>query len=124
MLGSILLLYCILTLFGSFLLYRDVEDPGCDPCQGVLNNASCENTGPDVFGAMLGVAFVVQGMSQFGNVGEAFTQAHLAAYKALKAINRKTGAEEEIIYHDLDDDLGSTTHSKNRKTAYNSPKTN
>jgi hypothetical protein len=30
MLGSFLLLYAILTLYGTFLLYEDVEDTGCD----------------------------------------------------------------------------------------------
>jgi ATP-binding cassette, subfamily B (MDR/TAP), member 1 len=54
MLGTFMLLYCILTLFGSFLLYRDVRSDGCDPSASVTNNATCETDGPGVFGAMLG----------------------------------------------------------------------
>jgi len=63
---------------------------------------------------MLGIAFAAQGVSQFGNFGEAFTQARVAAYDALQAINRKPGAPEEKIYAKPgeDDDLGTTTHSK------------
>jgi ATP-binding cassette subfamily B (MDR/TAP) protein 1 len=52
MLAFFLALYAVLTLFGSALLYRDVEDTGCDPSGGVQGHFSCENSGPDVFGAM------------------------------------------------------------------------
>lgn len=113
MLGSFLLLYCILTLFGSFLLYRDIEDTGCDPSGGVPNNETCSNAGPDVFGAMLGVAFAAQGVSQFGNFSEAFTHARVAVHDALQAINRKPGTPEEKVYAKPgDDDIGTTSHSK------------
>jgi ATP-binding cassette subfamily B (MDR/TAP) protein 1 len=116
MLGSFLLLYAILTLYGSSLLYKDVEETGCDPSDGVEGNETCESSGPAVFGAMLGVAFAGQGISQFGNFSEAFTQARIAAYEALHAINRKPGAPEEIIYRTAeDDDLNTTTHSKKSK---------
>jgi ATP-binding cassette, subfamily B (MDR/TAP), member 1 len=56
MLGSFMLLYCVLTLYGSFLLYRDVQDEGCDPSGGLgdLGNGTCDSSGPEVFGAMLG----------------------------------------------------------------------
>lgn len=65
---------------------------------------------------MLGVAFAAQGVSQFGNFSEAFTQARVATHDALQAINRKPGAPEEIIYRTAeDDDLGTTTHSKKSK---------
>jgi len=50
MLGSFLMLYCILTLFGTFLLYRDIDEDGCDPSKSVYDNDPCTNTGPDVFG--------------------------------------------------------------------------
>jgi ATP-binding cassette, subfamily B (MDR/TAP), member 1 len=52
--GSFMLLYCILTLFGSFLLYRDVRSDGCDPSSSVIGNPACETDGPSVFGAMIG----------------------------------------------------------------------
>jgi hypothetical protein len=49
-----MLLYCVLTLYGSSLLYKDVEDDGCDPSDGVAGNVTCQSSGPDVFGAMMG----------------------------------------------------------------------
>jgi ABC-type multidrug transport system fused ATPase/permease subunit len=65
-----------------------------------------------------GVAFAAQGVSQFGNFSEAFTQARVAAYGALQAINRKPGSPEEIIYRTEEEDIGSTTHSKNTGTKH------
>jgi ABC-type multidrug transport system fused ATPase/permease subunit len=63
-----------------------------------------------------GVAFAAQGISQFGNFSEAFTAARVAAYDALKTINRRQGASSETIYRKPgDDDLGTTTHSKRSK---------
>lgn len=63
------MLYCVLTLYGSSLLYRDIAADGCDPSGGVKDNMTCESSGPDVFGAMLGVAFagslVISGVASF-----------------------------------------------------------
>jgi ATP-binding cassette subfamily B (MDR/TAP) protein 1 len=116
MLGSFLLLYCILTLFGTSLLYKDVKDTGCDPSDGVSDNVTCDSSGSGVFGAMLGIAFAAQGVSQVGNFFEAFAIARVAAYEALQAINRNPGSEGEIIYRtEEDDDLNTTTHSKKSK---------
>ena len=62
---------------------------------------------------MLGVAFAAQGISQFGNFSEAFTNARVAVHDALLAINRKPGSPEEKVYAKPgDDDIGTTTHSK------------
>ncbi|KAL7567824.1 hypothetical protein ACA910_000571 [Epithemia clementina (nom. ined.)] len=114
MLGTFMLLYAALTLYGASLLYKDVEETGCDPSDGVEGNATCDNSGPDVFGSMLGVAFAGQGISQFGNANEAFTAARTAVYDALVAIHRKPGAEQEIIFREEDDadELGNTSHSR------------
>lgn len=98
MLGSFMVLYCVLVLYGASLLYKDIEDSGCDPSGGVSDNFSCDNTGAAVFGAMLGIMFAAQGVSQVGNCTEAFAEARTAAYAALQAINRKPGAVEEIVY--------------------------
>ena len=112
MLASFLFLYFILTLYGTSILYNEVRGDGCDPSDSVSSNTACDNTGANVFGAMLGIAFAAQGASQFGNFSEAFVEARIAAYEALKAINRKQGAPEEIIYRADDDDIGSTSHSR------------
>jgi ATP-binding cassette subfamily B (MDR/TAP) protein 1 len=111
MMGSFLCLYAILSLYGTALFYRDIDDTGCDPSAGVAGAVSCESTGPDVFGAMLGVAFAAQGVSQFGNFSEAFTQARVAVYEALQTINRLPGAPEKKIFKPKDDALSTTTRS-------------
>lgn len=114
MLGSFICLYAILCLYGTFLLWKDVVDSGCDPSAGVSDNATCENAGPDVFGAMLGVAFAAQGISQVGNFLETFAAAKVSTYNALKAIRRTVGAPEETIYHEEDnkeDSMAETSRS-------------
>lgn len=117
MLGSFLFLYAILTMYGTSLLYNNIQTTGCDPSGSVVDNETCESTGADVFGAMLGIAFAAQGISQVGNFLEAFASARVAAYQALVSINRKPGAAQEIIYKKDEDDIGSTTHhSKKSKT--------
>lgn len=112
MLGSFLFLYAILALYGTSLLYREVRGNGCDPSGSVTDNEICGQTGADVFGAMLGVAFAAQGISQFGNFGEALASARVAAYEALKAINRSPGTEQVVIYKADEDTLSSSAHSR------------
>jgi ATP-binding cassette, subfamily B (MDR/TAP), member 1 len=111
MLGSFLCLYCVLTLFGSFLLYSDVLDTGCDPSGSVPANDTCTNDGRGVFGAMLGVAFAGQGVSQFGNCATALAAARTAVYEALVAIRRTPGTDSVVIYKE--DKSGS--HSDKKK---------
>jgi len=119
MLGTFIILYCILALFGTYLLWSDVQDSGCDPSEAVDNNATCSNTGTQVFGAMLGVAFASQGVSQVGNFVETFTAARVAAYPALQAIHRKPGAPAEEIYETQEesaDSSKSADQSMNKST--------
>ena len=54
MLGSFLLLYCILALYGTALLYIDVRRNGCDPSGISTDVDTCTSDGAGVFGAMLG----------------------------------------------------------------------
>ena len=98
MLTTFLGLFCVLTLFGSFLIYKDVRDTGCDPSASGYGSSDCPNNGASVFGAMLGVAFAAQGMSQVGNFFETFTETRVAVYPAMKAINRKIGAPRQKLY--------------------------
>jgi len=119
MLGTCIILYCILALFGTYLLWSDVQDSGCDPSEAVDNNATCNNTGTQVFGAMLGVAFASQGVSQVGNFFETFTAARVAAYPALQAIHRKPGAPAEEIYETQEESADaskSADRSMNKST--------
>lgn len=108
MLGSMLFLYAILTLYGTSLLYKEVASTGCDPSGAVPSNVNkCAASGAGVLGAMFGVAFAAQGVSQFGNFVEAFAAARVAAREALLAIRRQPGCPEQIIYHEDDDDSKS-----------------
>ncbi|KAL7466442.1 hypothetical protein ACHAXS_006736 [Conticribra weissflogii] len=97
MLGSFILLYAVLTLYGSYLLYDDVANNFCDPSGSVPGMDTCKNSGPDVFGAMLGVAFAAQGMSQLANSMEALSSARSACAEAMQAIDRTLGTEEVVV---------------------------
>ena len=112
MLGSFICLYCVLTLFGTFLIYRDVQASGCDPSSSGYGTV-CENSGPAVLGAMLGVAFAAQGISQVGNFLETFSTCRVSAYPAMQAMRRKIGAPSETIYAEkgADDDKDTTSKS-------------
>merc|ERR1719491_2193272 len=93
MLGSFILLYAVLTLYGAYLLYEEVLKSKCDPSGSVASLLpgmidTCTVSGPDVFGAMLGVAFAAQGMSQLANSLEAISSARSACAEAAQAIDR------------------------------------
>jgi ABC-type multidrug transport system fused ATPase/permease subunit len=97
MLGSFMLLYAVLTLYGGYLLYTDVEENQCDPSAAVPGIETCSNSGSEIFGAMLGVAFAAQGLSQVGNSFEALGQARTACSQALVAIDRTLGTGETLV---------------------------
>jgi ATP-binding cassette subfamily B (MDR/TAP) protein 1 len=56
MMGAFLFLYCILTLYGASLIYKDLQGSGCDPSGSTIltHNKTCASDGASVFGAMLG----------------------------------------------------------------------
>eukprot|EP00555_Chaetoceros_dichaeta_P005582 CAMPEP_0198258458 /NCGR_PEP_ID=MMETSP1447-20131203/7876_1 /TAXON_ID=420782 /ORGANISM="Chaetoceros dichaeta, Strain CCMP1751" /LENGTH=1270 /DNA_ID=CAMNT_0043945579 /DNA_START=240 /DNA_END=4052 /DNA_ORIENTATION=- len=101
MLGSFILLYAVLTVFGGFLIYRDVRSTGCDPSESSIENDACPNTGADIFGSMLGVAFAAQGLSMAASFIETVSNAKIACFPAIQAINRYVGSplgdEREIV---------------------------
>jgi ATP-binding cassette subfamily B (MDR/TAP) protein 1 len=112
MLGSFLLLYCVLTLYGTSILYNEIQGNGCDPSGAVPGVETCKTSGSDVFGAMLGIAFASQGVSQVGNFFEALAHARTAVAEALLAIRRCPGAPQQIVSKPVQDALGSTTRSR------------
>ena len=97
MLGSFILLYAVLTLFGSYLMYIDVATTQCDPSGAIDTMETCVSSGPAVFGAMLGVAFAAQGMSQLANSIEAFSSARAACAQAMMAIERTLGSDARSV---------------------------
>ena len=46
MLGSFILLYAVLTLYGAYLMYTDVVEYQCDPSGAVDVMDTCRNSGP------------------------------------------------------------------------------
>jgi ATP-binding cassette subfamily B (MDR/TAP) protein 1 len=109
MLGSFMGLYAVLTVFGSFLIYDEVRKNGCDPSNAVPGVEVCAESGPAVFGALLGAAFGGQGVSQLGNVIGILAEARSAMYSAMEVINRKVGsAAEEIMVDNFKDDDSNT----------------
>uniref|UniRef100_A0A7S3QG25 Bile salt export pump n=1 Tax=Chaetoceros debilis TaxID=122233 RepID=A0A7S3QG25_9STRA len=88
MMASFLISYIALTLYGSYLLYDQVEKTGCDPSNTIGMNP-CKTVGTEVFGALMGISFGAMGLSQIANAVEAFTGARAACHSALGAINRK-----------------------------------
>jgi len=97
MLGSFILLYAVLTMYGAYLMYTDVAENYCDPSNSVPGIETCTSSGPAVFGAMLGVAFAAQGMSQLANSIAALTSARSACAEAMVAIDRKLGTGETVV---------------------------
>lgn len=99
MLGSFIALYLVVTLYGSFIIFRDIRDTGCDPSGALLDNTTCTSTAPNVLGALFGIAFGAQGAAQVGTFLELFGTARVAAGQAIMAIKRKPGQPEEKFYH-------------------------
>jgi len=93
-LGSFLLSYIPVVLYGSFLLYDNVRDSGCDPSGGVEDNVTCGPGAIEVFGALMGITFAGAVLPQVSNTITAFTGARVACYPALEAMNRKVGADD------------------------------
>jgi len=57
--ASMLMTYVVITLFGSWLLYDQVRNSGCDPSGTVEGNERCDPAGVDVFAALFGVTLYV-----------------------------------------------------------------
>mmetsp|Transcript_23996 Transcript_23996/g.35489 ORF Transcript_23996/g.35489 Transcript_23996/m.35489 type:complete len:1339 (+) Transcript_23996:92-4108(+) len=89
MMGSFLLAYVVLTLFGSFLLYRQIREDGCDPSGAVEGNDACGPSARDVFGSLMGVIFAAMGLPQISIAMEGLNNARSSCYPAIVAINRR-----------------------------------
>lgn len=51
--GSFLLAYFPLILYGSYLLYDNVQQSGCDPSGAIPDNVTCDPSAAGVFGALM-----------------------------------------------------------------------
>jgi ATP-binding cassette subfamily B (MDR/TAP) protein 1 len=106
--GSFLLCYLPLILYGGYIVYTSVRETGCDPSGTVALNEECSPSASGVFGATLGVTFGGAALPQVLGAIEAFSAARAAAYPALVVMNRKitNGNEsEETIVEEKDRSL-------------------
>jgi ATP-binding cassette, subfamily B (MDR/TAP), member 1 len=101
LLGTFLFEYFALVLFGTWLIWTQVADSGCDPSGAVQGNVNCDASASEVFGSLLGVAFAAEGISQCGNSISSFTAARVALHQAFQAIRRSPGAPSQPIYKAL-----------------------
>jgi ATP-binding cassette subfamily B (MDR/TAP) protein 1 len=88
LLGSMVLMYLVLTLYGTYLLYRNVRSTGCDPSGAVENNDTCSPSAANIFTALLGVAFAGQGGGQVGTFIESTSAGSAALKTATDTIDR------------------------------------
>jgi len=95
MMGSFLLSSIVVPLYGGSLIWKQVQDSGCDP-SGALEPLyeSCDPSGMDVFGAMFGIFLSASALPQISTILESITQARVACFLAQEIMNRK---EDETI---------------------------
>ena len=96
MMASFLVSYIAVTLYGSYLMYDELRNNGCDPSAAVPDADTCGVTGTEVFGALMGISFGAMGLAQISAAAEAFIGARSATYPALLAINRKVGNDDFV----------------------------
>lgn len=94
MMGSMILGYMVIALYGAFLIYDSVRNTGCDPSGAMPNSTACDPDGADVVGSLMGITFAAAVLPQVSVGVEAFTDARAACYPALQVINRKIGDED------------------------------
>jgi len=88
-LASMLVSYIVVTLYGSSLLYSNVRDTGCDP-SGAFHpyNETCDPSGVDIFGALMGITFAAAVLPQVSSSVEALVAARAACYPAFLVMQR------------------------------------
>eukprot|EP00536_Pseudo-nitzschia_multiseries_P017972 jgi/Psemu1/227243/e_gw1.1993.2.1 len=77
--------YLPLTLYGSYLMYKEVKESGCDP-SGVVDNEECSTTAFKVFGALMGVTFGGAVLPQVAASLEAFMSKALQRRSTINAL--------------------------------------
>jgi ATP-binding cassette, subfamily B (MDR/TAP), member 1 len=70
--ASFILTYVVVTLYGSYILYDNVKETGCDPSGAVVDNERCDPSGVDVFGSLMGVTFAASVLPQISVAIESF----------------------------------------------------
>jgi len=97
LMGSFMLAYIVVVGYGSFLLYKEVRENGCDPSGAITENTPCSPAGEDVFLALMGVIFAGATIPQISTALEAFTGSRAACFPALLAMSRNSETGNEKI---------------------------
>lgn len=95
MFASFQLGYIVVLLFGSYLLYRNVQSSGCDPSGSVPDKTTCNPDAADILGALIGIMFAATTLPQISIGLEAFTNARAACYPAIQAMNRTVESNDD-----------------------------
>jgi ABC-type multidrug transport system fused ATPase/permease subunit len=94
MMGSFLLSYCAIALYGSFLLYDAVRGSGCDPSGTVPGATSCVPRGAEIFGALMGMTMAAGVLPQVSVSVEAINGARAACFPAVTTMKREVGSDD------------------------------
>jgi ATP-binding cassette subfamily B (MDR/TAP) protein 1 len=94
MMGSFLLSYCAIALYGSYLLYDAVRGSGCDPSGTVPGATYCVPRGAEVFGALMGMTMAAGVLPQVSVSIEAINGARAACFPAVATMKRQVGSDE------------------------------
>ncbi|KAL9190432.1 hypothetical protein ACHAXT_007643 [Thalassiosira profunda] len=89
--GSMLLGYIAVTLFGLWLLYDAVLETGCDPSNAVPMNEPCPTTGMEIFGALFAISIAAMALPQVSGAAESLQGAQAAAGPAFVLKRRVDG---------------------------------
>lgn len=93
--GSLMLCYLPLVLYGGYLVYEGIRETGCDPSGAVLSNEECTPSASGVFGAMLGVTFGSAALPQVLGAMQEMVAVRAAVYPAIQVMNRKSKEDED-----------------------------
>jgi ATP-binding cassette subfamily B (MDR/TAP) protein 1 len=87
--------------YGSFLLYSDVRDSGCDPSGAITGNQACDPAGEDIFLALMGVIFGGATIPQISTAMEAIQGSRAACFPALLAMSRRSETGDDNVDAEL-----------------------
>ena len=86
--GAFLLIFLVVALYGSYLLYDQVRDNGCDPSGTANPNNSCDPEGGNIFGALLAIVFAAWGIPQINDALQGLAKSQAACYPAFQVMEK------------------------------------